>query len=227
MWTQLTRGNWKIHFFHLWTDFVPVRPRQPIRLQSFIQCCVFFDLLNTFVFFRLNEYSASWEAPLWAWIISIPGPINFWQPLLTIRFSHVNCLAHNLNRVAEKVMETFPELNSVISLGRQVFMEAPLRRQLLLEAGLTPPEPIITRWGTWIQATKCYLENYEAFSAFIDNLDTKSTAIANLKAVHSTSADIIQQQLMEVNLKYYSFVMAFEALESRSCTAQKAKLVLD
>ena len=32
---------------------------------------------------------------------------------------------------------------------------------------------------------------------------------------------------MEVNLKYYSFVKAFKALESRSCTAQKAKLVSD
>ena len=51
--------------------------------------------------------------------------------------------------MAEKVMEKFPELNSVISLGKQVFMKAPLRRQLLLEAGLTlPPEPITTRWGT-------------------------------------------------------------------------------
>ena len=66
-----------------------------------------------------------------------------------------------------------------------------------------------------------------SFFAFIDNVDTESTAIANLKAVHFSSADIIQQQLMEVNLKFYSFVMAFEALESRSCTAQKAKLVLD
>ena len=77
---------------------------------------------------------------------------------------HVNCVAYDLNRVAEKVVENFLELNSVISLGKQVLIKTPLRRQLILEAGLTlAPEPINTRWGTWIQATKYYLDNYEAF----------------------------------------------------------------
>ena len=45
---------------------------------------------------------------------------------------HINCLAHNLNRVAEKVVELYPELNELISLGKQVFLKAPLRRENLL-----------------------------------------------------------------------------------------------
>ena len=45
---------------------------------------------------------------------------------------HINCLAHNLNRVADKVVEICPELNELISLGKQVFLKAPLRREKLL-----------------------------------------------------------------------------------------------
>ena len=69
--------------------------------------------------------------------------------------------------MAEKVMENFPELNFVISLGKQVSKKAPLRRQLLLEAGLSlPPEPITTRWVLWKQATKYILDKLRSFFCF-------------------------------------------------------------
>ena len=56
-------GKLKISIKKIWTDFVPFRPRQPIRLQRIIQCCVIFGLVNTFVFsaqWILSFFSAQW-----------------------------------------------------------------------------------------------------------------------------------------------------------------------
>jgi len=34
-----------------------------------------------------------------------------------------------------------------------------------------PPEPVITRWGTWINASNYYCENLEIIRKIIEKLD--------------------------------------------------------
>ena len=68
---------------------------------------------------------------------------------------HVTCLAHGVNRVGEKVRELFPEVNKLINNGKKVFLKAPRRvevyREIMKDKQL-PPQPILTRWGTWLNA---------------------------------------------------------------------------
>lgn len=75
---------------------------------------------------------------------------------------HVTCLAHAVHRVAEKIREIFPEVNSLISSIKKVFLKAPSRicvyKDIMIDCPL-PPNPIITRWGTWIEAALFYAEN--------------------------------------------------------------------
>jgi len=64
---------------------------------------------------------------------------------------HVTCVAHMLNRVAEKVRELFPNVNKLINNVKKCFLKSPSRIQLYKETlpGFPlPPEPVITRWGT-------------------------------------------------------------------------------
>lgn len=72
---------------------------------------------------------------------------------------HLTCLIHGLNRIAEKIRCRFHLVNTLISSVKKVFLKAPLRvekyRKIL---GLVPlpPEPVITRWGTWLEAALFY-----------------------------------------------------------------------
>ena len=77
---------------------------------------------------------------------------------------HCTCLAHGLNRVAETIRQQFPLLNELIKNAKKVFVKAPLRVQLFKERLPNiplPPEPVLTRWGTWLDAALYYAENFE------------------------------------------------------------------
>lgn len=76
---------------------------------------------------------------------------------------HLTCFAHALHRVAEEIRLQYPDVNSVISTVKKVFLKAPSRvllfRDMLPNVPL-PPQPVLTRWGTWIQAALYYAQHF-------------------------------------------------------------------
>lgn len=91
---------------------------------------------------------------------------------------HVSCLCHALNRIAEEVRANFNEVDTLISNTKKVvknkksllilffkiFLKAPTRIAMYRELcpGLAlPPQPALTRWGTWLDAVLFYSQNYE------------------------------------------------------------------
>lgn len=78
---------------------------------------------------------------------------------------HLTCYAHGLNRVAETIRQSFPLVNNLISSVKKVFLKAPLRiQQYRLKLGDVPlpPEPVITRWGTWLEAALFYADYFDS-----------------------------------------------------------------
>lgn len=78
---------------------------------------------------------------------------------------HITCLAHGLHRLAEEIRQNYGNVNKLISSTKKVFLKAPSRVQAYKEQLpnlALPPEPIITRWGTWLKAVLFYSENFEA-----------------------------------------------------------------
>uniref|UniRef100_A0A6P7FYT2 Uncharacterized protein LOC114334130 n=1 Tax=Diabrotica virgifera virgifera TaxID=50390 RepID=A0A6P7FYT2_DIAVI len=88
------------------------------------------------------------------------------QQLLKVLYPnlvHVTCLAHGLNRVVEEIRNSFPTVNSLISNVKKIFLKSPLRIQIYKEKlpinTHLSPEPIITRWLTWLNAACFYAEH--------------------------------------------------------------------
>lgn len=83
---------------------------------------------------------------------------------------HVTCIAHACNRLAEKIREIFPHINKLINNGKKMFLKAPSRvdvyKELMLGKPL-PPQPVITRWGTWLAAAVFYAENFLEFKSVV------------------------------------------------------------
>lgn len=119
---------------------------------------------------------------------------------------HLTCLAHGFHRVAETVRAQFPLVDSLIAIIKKVFLNASSRVLKLKE--LYPnlcnsPEPIITRWGTWLAAVKYYSYNFEKIKDVISNLDSdNSISIAKAK-------DIMQNNELKNNLAYISANFCF------------------
>lgn len=82
---------------------------------------------------------------------------------------HVTCAAHGLHRVAEFIRTNFDDVNKLISNVKKTFTKAP-RRKLLFQNMFPniplPPRPVITRWGTWIDAAIYYADNFKVYNMF-------------------------------------------------------------
>lgn len=90
---------------------------------------------------------------------------------LCSKIIHITCLAHAFHRVAKKIRDEFSDVDKVISSVKKVFRKSPLRIEGFLfitknEIPL-PPDPILIRWGTWINASLYYCEHLENIRSVI------------------------------------------------------------
>lgn len=97
---------------------------------------------------------------------------------------HITCLAHGLSRVAEQVRIEYPAVNEWIELVKRVFVKAPARVHFFKEENPgvpLPPEPCITRWGTWLEACFYYAEHFEVYQRFIPRLNAEDSEAIKVK----------------------------------------------
>jgi hypothetical protein len=97
---------------------------------------------------------------------------------------HVTCIVHGFHRVAEEVCSYFNTVDQLISNVKKIFLIAPSRTRVFKNEAPNismPPQLILTRWETWLDAVKYYCENYEVIKNIFNNPDLK----ANLAFISS------------------------------------------
>jgi len=70
-------------------------------------------------------------------------------------------------------MDIFHEINDLINNRKKIFLKAPYKIQLyheMLPSKPLPPQPIITRWGAWLESAIFYADNFKHFKNVIQNL---------------------------------------------------------
>ena len=72
-------------------------------------------------------------------------------------------VCHGLSRVAEEIRDRFPDVDQLIAQTKKVFLKAPSRVVRYREMCYLPlpPKPVLTRWGTWLEAAKFYTRNFD------------------------------------------------------------------
>lgn len=115
---------------------------------------------------------------------------------------HVTCLAHGLGRVAEQIRTKYSNVNNWISIVKRIFVKAPGRVNSFRNSfpGIPlPPAPIITRWGTWLDACFYYAENFHAFEQFLPGLDTNDSEAIE---VYMYKIDNVNLQIVYIFIKF-------------------------
>jgi len=100
---------------------------------------------------------------------------------------HITCVAHGLNRVAEKVRNIFPGI-----MEKKMFLKAPhhiTAYKNFMDCRL-PPEPVIIRWGTWLEAVLFYSENFSKFKELVSNIEDYAQSVQKVKSILSTTSII-------------------------------------
>lgn len=122
---------------------------------------------------------------------------------------HVTCFAHGVHRLAEEVRSTFGNVNKLISSTKKVFLKAPARNKAYKEKLSNvplPPEPVVTRWGTWIEAVLFYNENFEAIKGVVNDFDSaESMTVCQSKEAFNDSSI---KKNMAVICTHFSYIPA-------------------
>ncbi|XP_025406521.1 uncharacterized protein LOC112680587 [Sipha flava] len=131
---------------------------------------------------------------------------------------HVMCAVHGLYRVAEQVRSHFSTVDKLIASVKPVFKKAPSRLQLFkneLPGVNLPPEPVITRWGTWINAGSYYCENIQAVRHIIGILDQED-AISIQKAKKCLDKPNLENNLAYIESNFSILSVAIDKLQAKN-----------
>lgn len=131
---------------------------------------------------------------------------------------HVTCLAHGLHRVAELVRSEYAQVNSLISSIKKVFLKAPSRVALFRNTAgpgvPLPPSPIVTRWGSWIEAATYYAENFETVQATVEKLDPDEAQCIK-SAQDALKQKTIKEDLIFIHTNLKCITEAISKLETK------------
>lgn len=147
---------------------------------------------------------------------------------------HITCLAHALNRLAEQIRSQYENVDSLISNVKKIFLKSPNRVRILknMYPNLPlPPQPVITRWGTWLKAATYYATHFREISNVLNSLNSnESISIKKAKRVIRNENivselnfineyfTIIDEALTEIQTKKISIIDSFLIFDKvRSC----------
>ncbi|CAG9773513.1 unnamed protein product [Ceutorhynchus assimilis] len=106
---------------------------------------------------------------------------------------------------------------------------APLRVQLIEERLPNiplPPEPVLTRWGTWLDAALYYADHYENFENVIFELpETANKAIKDCQTVLNQNELINNLSYMKANFSFVSTTI--KSLEKQGMTLDSSIKMID
>lgn len=127
---------------------------------------------------------------------------------------HITCIVHALHRVLELIRSNYEEVNNLVTALKKVLLNSKSRRiKFVSSTGLPlPPQVIITRWSSWLNASFYYANNFDKVKAFGNSLKENSQAIKDAKKI--MKSENVQNEL--IALMQYDFIpKKIEKLETR------------
>ena len=95
---------------------------------------------------------------------------------------HVTCVAHLLHNCAMRVRAHFKNIDEIIATVKAATIKNKHRKKDFHDAGLpSSPDPVITRWATWLRVALCYSENLPAVHTIVNNWTSAGLLVSRAK----------------------------------------------
>ena len=133
---------------------------------------------------------------------------------------HVNCVAHLLPNCAMRVLAHYKNNNEVIATIKAATIKNKDRKKNFHDAGLpSPPDPVITRWTTWLRAALYYSENFPAVRTIVNNWTSAGLLVSRAK--DAINVEDLVLDLVKI-YQYQTLAANVEFLEGSACTITEA-----
>lgn len=108
---------------------------------------------------------------------------------------HVTCMAHLLHNCALLVKSKYEAVDSLISSIKAATIKSGDRRLLFASIG-SPPKPVVTRWGTWLNAAFWYADHFSDVKQIVLGFEDDGLLVSRAKS--AVSSTVIVDQLVDV-----------------------------
>ena len=108
--------------------------------------------------------------------------------------------------------------DNFVNLMKKILLKSPSRKlKFKTETGLRlPPNPIITRWGTWIQTVIYYSQNYEKIKNFVNQLNNDGVAaVSKVKKLLAENEKDLKCQIIFIEVNFSFLPTAIEKIQKR------------
>ena len=132
---------------------------------------------------------------------------------------HVTCVAHLLHNCAMRVRAHFKNIDEVIATIKAATIKNKDRKKDYHDAGLpSPPDPVITRWATWLRAALYYSENLPAVRTIVNNWTSAGLLVSRAK--DAINVEGLVSDLVKID-QYRTLTANAEFLEGSACAITK------
>ena len=133
---------------------------------------------------------------------------------------HVTCVAHLLHNCTMRVHAHFKNIDEIIATIKAATIKNKDRKKDFHDAGLPfPPNPVITRWATWLRTALYYSENLPAVRTIVNNCTSAGLLVS--KAKDAINVEDLVPDMVKIN-QYRTLVANLEFSEGSACTITKA-----
>ena len=121
------------------------------------------------------------------------------------RLFHITCFAHLLHNCALRIKSNFQNVDFLIASVKALVVKNKARREAFKSIGY-PPEPIITRWGSWIEAAGYYSRNLHEIKNIITSFQGDIILLEDARKANHNK--YIMEELVKIEANY-SFIKKY------------------
>ena len=114
---------------------------------------------------------------------------------------HVTCFAHALHNCVFKIKKNYKNVDFLIASMKGMVHKNINRKQLFQEIGPIPC-PIVTRWGTWLNAVHFYSKNLNEIKNIVESIHDEGVLVGNAKK--SISIETTSDEITFISINYNS-----------------------
>jgi len=125
---------------------------------------------------------------------------------------HVTCITHLLHNCAEKVRAFYNDVDNVIARVKAATVKNKDRMNAFQQVG-KPPQPVLTRWTTWLRAAMYYADNLPVVKTIVNNFSGDGLLVSRAKEAVAHPA--LPAQLLAIKKEYECLIPLVEKSESQ------------
>jgi len=128
------------------------------------------------------------------------------------------CVAHLLHNCAMKVKSHFHDVDQLIASIKAATVKNKSRQPQFAVGYST--RPIVTRWGSWLNAALYYARNLPEVKSIVESFEGSGVLV--IQAKNSLQTPSLTAQLLKIKDQYECLVNLIDIMESAKCTIKEA-----